>query len=301
MKRPPVDLAVLFADVTGSTRLYEKLGNARALECIGMCFAIMRQSVKTCEGRVIKTMGDEILCVFPTATAAAQAAIDMQSRIDMQAPVAGQPLQIRVGLQFGPVVHEHDDVFGDCVNVAARMVKLANPTQIMLAGECVQAMDPGLRSQARAIDKLPVKGRQKEIDVYELPWKHSEDMTTMASLPPEELQQKPRVQLRLKHNGREIVLGSRQDVIRFGRDTSSDVVVADRKASREHARIERRRDKFVLVDVSSNGTFLTFRGESEMPVRREEIVLHGHGSISFGHPYAVDTTEVATFEVETLT
>lgn len=301
MKKAPADLAVLFADVTGSMSLYEKLGNARALECIGLCLSIMRQSVKTSGGRVIKTIGDELLCVFPTAMASAQAAVDMVSRIDMQAPVAGQPLQIRVGMQFGPVIHEGDDVFGDSVNVAARMVKLAKPMQIMLAGECIQAMEPGLRSQARAIDKLPIKGRAKEVDVYELPWKHSEDMTTMASVPPEELQQKPRVRLRLKHNGREIVFGARQDVIRFGREISCDVVVSDRKASREHARIERRRDKFVLVDVSSNGTYLTFRGEPEMPVRREEIVLHGQGSISFGHPYAIDPAEVATFEVETLT
>jgi adenylate cyclase len=301
MKKAAVDLAVLFADVAGSTRLYEKLGNARALESIGLCFSIMRQSVKNCDGRVIKTMGDEILCVFPTATAAARAAMDMQARIDMQAPVAGQPLQIRVGMQFGPVLHENNDVFGDCVNVAARMVKLAKPMQIMLAGECVQAMEPGLRLEVRAIDKLPLKGRAKEIDVYELPWKHSEDMTTLASRPPEELLQRPRVRLRLRHNGKEIVVGAHQDVIRFGRETSSDVIVADRKASREHARIERRRDKFVLVDVSSNGTYLTFRGEPEMPVRREEIVLHGQGSISFGHPYALDPAEVATFEVETLT
>jgi adenylate cyclase len=301
MKKAPVDLAVLFADVSGSTRLYEKLGNARALECIGLCLSIMRQSVKTSGGRVIKTIGDELLCVFPTATAAAQAAMDMQARIDIQAPVDGQPLQIRVGLQFGPVLHENDDVFGDCVNVAARMVKLAKPAHIMVAGECMQAMDAGMRSQARAIDKLHVKGRAKEIDVYELPWKHSDDLTTLASRPPEDLQQKPRVRLRLRHNGRDIVFGARQDVIRFGREASSDVVVADRKASRDHARIERRRDKFVLIDVSSNGTFITFHGEPEMPVRREEIVLHGHGSISFGHPFALDPAEVATFEVETLT
>jgi adenylate cyclase len=300
MKKASVDLAVLFADVAGSTRLYEKLGNARALQCIGLCLSIMRQSVKTCDGRVIKTIGDEILCVFPTATAAAQAAIDMQVRTDMQAPVDGERLQIRVGLQFGAVLHENDDVFGDCVNVAARMVKLAKPMQIMLAGECVQMMDPGLRSQSRAIDKLPVKGRAKEIDVYELPWRHSEDMTTLGSLPPEELQ-RPRVRLRLRHNGREIVTGAHLDVIKFGRDVSCDVVIADRKASREHARIELRRDKLVLVDVSSNGTYLTFRGEPEMAVRREEIVLHGHGSISFGHPFALDPTEVATFEVETPT
>src|SRR4029077_720556 len=99
----------------------------------------------------------------------------------------------------------------------------------------------------------------------------------------------------------EMILGPGSELLKLGRENSCDVVIADRKASREHARIERRRDKLVLVDVSSNGTFLTFRGEQEMPVRREEIVLHGHGSISFGHPYALDPAEVATFEVETLT
>jgi pSer/pThr/pTyr-binding forkhead associated (FHA) protein len=68
-------------------------------------------------------------------------------------------------------------------------------------------------------------------------------MTTMASRPPD-LPSEPLVRLRLRHNG-----GSRRwsgcGQIRLGRDSSSDVVIADRKASHEHARIERRRDKFV--------------------------------------------------------
>jgi hypothetical protein len=106
------------------------------------------------------------------------------------------------------------------------------------------------------------------------------------------------VQLRLRHNGKEVVAGPSREQIKLGRESSSDVVIADRKASREHARIERRRDKFVLIDVSSNGTFVTFHGEPEMAVKREEVVLHGRGSISFGHPYSSDPTEVAAFDVE---
>jgi class 3 adenylate cyclase len=298
MKKAPVNLAVLFADISGSTRLYEKLGDARALECIGLCLKIMRDVAKICEGRVVKTIGDEIMCVFPGASAAAQAAIDMQARVDMQAPVGGHPLQIRVGVQFGPVLQEDEDVFGDCVNVAARMVNFARPAQIMVAGECVQAMNAGLKAQTRAIDKLPVKGRDEEIEVYELLWRQGEDMTTLASLPPV-APRRSRAQLRLRHNGKELLIGANHDVVRFGRDVSCDVVVADRKASREHARIERRRDKYVLVDVSSNGTFLTFHGGREMALRREEVVLHGSGSISFGHAYGADPTEIATFEVET--
>jgi pSer/pThr/pTyr-binding forkhead associated (FHA) protein len=87
---------------------------------------------------------------------------------------------------------------------------------------------------------------------------------------------------------REIVLGEANPVVRLGRDPENDVVIADRMASRLHARIERRRDKFVLVDQSSNGTYVTVEGEPEIHVRREEIILHGRGQISFGHAHAGD-------------
>lgn len=297
MKKKPVNLAVLFADISGSTRLYEKLGDARALECIGSCMNIMRESAQSCAGRVVKTIGDEIMCVFQTASAAARAAIEMQKGLAMQELVAGHPLEIRVGVQFGPVLQEGKDVFGDCVNVAARMVKLAKPTQIIAAAECMGAMGRKLKARTRAIGKLSVKGRKEEVGVYELLWRQSEELTTFDSRPPE----RPKdfqVQLRLRHRGKEIVVGPDRDLIKLGREPSCDIVVGDRKASREHARIERRRDKYVLVDVSSNGTFVTFHGEPEMTLKREEVVLHGHGSISFGHSYGADPTEVAIFEVK---
>lgn len=296
MEKKPVNLAVLFADITGSTRLYEKLGNARALECVGLCLNIMRESALGCGGRVVQTIGDEVLCVFPSATAATQAATEMQTRVEMQEPVSGQRIQIHIGLQFGPVLEEGQDVFGDCVNVAARMVKLAKPSQIIAGGECVEALSKPMKDQTRALDKLPVKGREQEVDVYEVLWRQSEELTYMASRapgPPKQAQ----ARLCLRHGGKEMILGLGRELITLGRE-NSDIVIADRKASREHARIERRRDKFVLVDVSSNGTFVTFHGQSEMAVKREEVVLHGRGSISFGHPYSTDPTEVASFEVE---
>src|SRR3979490_2863763 len=102
MDKKPVNLAVLFADITGSTRLYEKLGNARALECVGLCLNIMRESAHGCGGRVVRTIGDEVLCVFPTALVPTQAATEMQSGVEMQEPVSGQRLQIHAGLTLGP-------------------------------------------------------------------------------------------------------------------------------------------------------------------------------------------------------
>jgi len=260
----------------------------------------MRESALGCGGRVVQTIGDEVLCVFPTALAATQAATEMQSRIEMQEPVSGWRLQIHIGLQFGPVLEEGPDVFGDCVNVAARMVKLAKPSQIIAGGECVQALTGPMKDQTRALDKLPVKGREQEVDVYEVLWRQSEELTYMASRapgPPDQAQ----VRLCLRHGGKEMILGPGRELIKLGRENSCDIVIADRKASREHARIERRRDKFVLVDVSSNGTFVTFQGEPEMAVKREEVLLRGRGSISFGHPYSADPTEVAAFEIQTPT
>src|SRR5216684_1091547 len=130
MEKKPVNLAVLFADITGSTRLYEKLGNARALECVGLCLNIMRESALGCGGRVVQTIGDEVLCVFPTALAAAQAATEMQSRVEMQEPVSGWRLQIHVGV------------------------------------ECVEALSGPIKDQTRSLDNLPVKWREQEVDVY---------------------------------------------------------------------------------------------------------------------------------------
>jgi adenylate cyclase len=163
----------------------------------------------------------------------------------------------------------------------------------------VEALTEPMKERTRAVDKLHVKGRAREVDIYEVLWRQSEELTSMVTQSPSPPQQ-PRVQLRLRHGGRETIVDQDRGLVNFGREGSSDIVIADRKASREHARIERRRDKFVLVDVSFNGTFVTFYGEPEMAVKREEVVLHGHGSISFGHPYNADTTEVAAFEVETL-
>jgi class 3 adenylate cyclase len=296
MQNIPGSLAILFADVSGSTRLYEKLGDARALECIGLCLNIMREVTAEHGGRVIKTIGDEVMCVFPTVSAGAKAAADMQARVSMQDPAGGQRLAIRIGLQFGPVLEKADDVFGDSVNVAARMASLAKAGQIITTGDSVDAMPPSMRALTRNLDTVSVKGKEEDIAICEIIWQHGEDLTSLATRmdagPPSQ------IRLRLRHGGREVVFGPEQKQMTLGRDASCDLVIADRKASRQHARIERRRDKYVLIDQSSNGTHLTVHGQPEIRIRREEFVFQGRGSISFGHPYAADPAEVVVFEIE---
>ena len=77
----------------------------------------------------------------------------------------------------------------------------------------------------------------------------------------------------------------------------STLGIADPKASRNHARIERRRDKFFLADQSTNGTFVTFTGEAELSLRREELMLRGSGIIVFGHSAAESSAETLEFTI----
>jgi len=155
-------------------------------------------------------------------------------------------------------------------------------------------LSPWLRMRTRPLAALTVKGKAHDLDVWELLWQESaDDLTTLATRV-----SVPRARLRLRHGEREIVLDESQSALAFGRDAQNDLVVADRLASRLHGRIERRRDRFVLVDHSSNGTFVTQEGEAEMPLRREEFVLRGRGHISFGHAYAADPSETLDFDCD---
>ena len=291
MADEPQDMAVLFADVCGSTRLYESLGDTEALATIGRCVALISDVCVGHGGRVVKTIGDEAMAVFPSADKAANAAAEMQARMSVQAPVAGSRLAIRVGFHLGPTIEADGDVFGDSVNVAARMVALAKREQVITSATTADALAPWMRERVRELDTLTVKGKTKDIRIFELMWQEGdEDQTAMVS------RWKPQpAHIVLRHGAKEIVLDESATAVTLGRDDQNDVVIADRKASRLHARVERRRDKFVIIDVSSNGTFVTVDGEPEIMLRREELTLRGRGRVSFGHAHLDDPEEFLAF------
>lgn len=291
MGKSPQNLAVLFADISGSAKLYESLGDAEALSTIGRCLAIIQQACVDSGGRVVKTIGDEVMAVFPAADAAARAATDMQARISMQHAAHGTPVAIHVGFNYGPVLEQGNDVFGDSVTVAARLSNLAKGGQIFTSAEMVQELPPVLRVRTRSQQAHTVKGKLKDIDLFELVWQESEDELTALST---NVKVRP-AHLMLRHGDRQIELSEAAPTLSIGRDLHNELVIADRKASRMHARIERRRDKFVLIDHSSNGTYVTVQGEDEIVLRREELVLRSRGQVSFGHAYRDDPAEFLAF------
>jgi len=174
-----IETAVLFADVSGSTKLYETAGDKVALAAIGQCIDIFREKTLDEGGRVIKTIGDEVMADFPTANAAASAAIEMQIAVDELMPIGNTKLGIRIGFQFGPVLERDGDLFGDTVNLAARLSGLAVKGQVMTSRETVDRLNNIMRTQCRPLHTLQVKGKAEEVALCELMWRVSDEATTL--------------------------------------------------------------------------------------------------------------------------
>jgi hypothetical protein len=153
-----------------------------------------------------------------------------------------------------------------------------------------------MRASTRTLTALTIKGKAEDIEVREVIWQESEEMTMMVGHTISAPVREPA--LRLVHQGETFVVDASRPSVTIGRDEHADIVIQDRRASRMHARIERRRDKFVFVDVSSNGSYVIVKGEAEIQLRREEFVLRDSGSISLGHAYIKDPTEVVEFFCE---
>ncbi len=292
---PLPETAVLFVDVCGSTKLYESAGDTVAHAAIDKCIAMFRAKTEAAGGRVVKTIGDEVMSVFRDACAAADSAVEMQLAIDEMPPVGASKIGIRIGFHFGPVVERDGDVFGDSVNLAARLAGLASKGQIMTSRETIDRMTPVQKASSRRLYSIPVKGKAHEVDLYEILWQGGEDQTTLASQ--RTITKAGDTKLRLKYLERETLLEGAKRSVTLGRDKEADITILDRMASRSHGRIECRLGKFVLSDHSANGTYVTFENEAELMLRREEVVLRGHGYIAFGQSRA-SATEVAEFTCE---
>lgn len=289
------DNAVLFADVSGSTHLYEVLGDARAFAAVDGCLDVLRRLTATHSGRVVKTIGDEIMAIFPNAVSASQAACEMQMVISAKPPIDDIRVAIRIGFHFGPVLTSDGDVFGDTVNIAARMTEIAQAQQIITTSTTVAMLPPIMRTSTRTLNSLPIKGKADDIEVLEVIWQGGEELTMMVGNTHTTKETEPVLQL--IHRGDQFIVNTAHPSITIGRDELANIVIEDRRASRMHAKIERRRDKYILTDLSSNGSYVIIKGETEIQLRREEMVLRESGTISLGHSYQKDPTEFIEFSI----
>ncbi len=273
---------VLFADVSGSTQLYESAGDAAAAQAIAQCLRAFSDATRLAGGQVVKEIGDEVMAIFPSPDAAAIAATRMHLAVEALPPVQGIRLGARIGFHTGLVVRRDNDLFGEPVSVAEGLAGQAAKGQVLTSEGTAALLSPALKSCTRVLYSVELKGKAESVSLCELVWRQGPDITVTDEVATGILTTATG-RLSLKFGGTEVIA---EPPLRVGRDKDCEVVITGENASRQHCSIERRRDKFILRDHSTNGTFVTVEGEPEFVLHREEYILRGHGWISFGDPRA---------------
>lgn len=277
-----LEVAIVFADVVGSTQLYDEFGDTKASETVAVCLDVMKDATHQFDGTVIKTIGDEVMSTFASVDEAMSAAVMMQAQITLQSKKEGSiPVSIRIGCHYGPVVQEQNDIFGAAVHTANRMTSQAKARQIVLSGESVDQLGADLKKQTRQIDVASVRGRIDEVALYEFLW-NPEEATSM--LPTIEWENRVRKASRLVLSFRDLTVevNDQNKHVNIGRADDNDLIVKGNLISRIHAKVELRRGKFVLIDQSTNGTFLQNLQGEELFVRRDSTEVIGEGTIGLG-------------------
>ncbi len=281
MTREVQNAVVLFADICDSTSLYQKLGDVAARNVVNSCLAAIVDVVPRHQGRLVKTLGDAALCVFPSADQSVLAASDMQSRIAATRP-GNFPAMIHIGLHYGPVLVEENDVFGDTVNVAAYLTAVATSEQILTTEVTRQSLSAALESCVRPVFNTVLKGSNQESVVYQVLWRTDRIGLTDVNDQPHKLIPGDTGSLLVSLDEERVRIDQWRTGIVIGRDTDCDLVVADRYASRRHLTIKLMRTHFYLIDHSINGTYVSLESGEEVHVLRGELILDGAGQILLG-------------------
>jgi len=270
--------AVLFVDISGSVSMYADRGDTVAFKLNDTCLSLIEERVKEHGGRVIKRAGDAVLAEFAASEEAVGAAVEMLSAVaDPENGLRSEGVHVRVGISYGTVVHSEGDIYGDRVNVAARLVSLAGPDEILISGPAYEALPLALQEGARLIDQISLRGHRAPMPVFRY-LEQATDATVSIGVRP----RASRVTLELKRGEDVWTVDGSRPKLRIGRSADNDVVVAEDLVSRYHAEVVLRGDKFVLVDRSTNGTQVKVEDGPDLRVCREELVLVGGGSILLG-------------------
>jgi len=287
---------ILFADIAGSTQLYEQIGDTKAQASISDLLDLIAETIERHQGTVIKTIGDEIMCRFDEPSPAIAAAADVQTEIDLQSKISHANLSVRIGLHHGPALLKNNDLFGDAVNVAARMAAIAKANQIITTDDVIKTLPAWQADKARKFDHTKIKGKKEPITIYEIVWKS--DNLTELQFTSQLSHASAASRLILTYQDEKIEMTPVSAPVTMGRDKTCVITFNSGLASRHHAKISYQRGKFVLVDESTNGTYVRMPDIDNMFIRREDFPLMGSGSISCGEKVSEDQPNLIRFTCE---
>lgn len=272
---------VVFADLVGSTGMFERLGDETASRFVTQLVGTMSQILRRHNGRVVKLLGDGLFVVFALEHDAIAACVGLHTHLAAKVvwPGGEVPVQIQIGIESGEVVEIDGDCFGDTVNSAARLADMAGPSQTLTTHTVYEALGLGQRRALRGLGPMHLRGRAEPTLVYQVDWQDDRDdgstMVGRSILPAEST----RVLL-LSFGAQTVQVDGQNKKIMIGRAAGAALVLADPRVSRAHASVEWRGGQFVLEDSSSYGTWVYFGNQQEAVVlRRTECFLAGHGQI----------------------
>jgi adenylate cyclase len=297
------DRTVMFADLRGSTALFESLGNAEATTVVTHCVTALAAVVVRHGGRVVKTLGDGLMAVFATPQPAMPAAIEMHELLETMVSRGSErgassglrALRVQVALARGEVVEMGGDCYGDAVNVAARLLDHTGDNETLATDEVLRELPLALTTRFRSLDKLVLRGRVEPVRVFVMGGRRTQDMapTQFGDVTPVS---EPDA-LRLDWTGLHRIFTSQQMPVILGRSPQATFCVDDSRVSRSHARVDWHGGAFQLTDLSYNGTYVRFADGEIVSLRRGSCTLHGGGSIGLGGSPADPTSACLGFDV----
>jgi adenylate cyclase len=274
-----VTATVVFADVVNSTSLFEHTGDWEAYEIIGNTLDRHGDIITKAGGSVIRSKGDDLLCTFKSSDQAVQAAMSMLAR-QIELKVA-----IRIGVHHGRFIHGRGDIFGDDVNVAARLMSLARPNEGIASAELAEQLSDRWYRELVPFDQTTLKGKSEATDLYRLlpPDDDTTEMINPGTVVRTKVQSTA-VSMELRCDGQRVVLNEGHQAFSIGRADDAGIRVSNRRVSRAHATFVLRNGRATLTDTSTMGTWIVTT-QGEVRVRREAVYLVGRGQIFLGaHP-----------------
>ena len=294
---------VLFADLRGSTALFETLGNAEATAVVTQTVKLLGQAVDECAGKLVKTLGDGLMAVFESPRDGVKSAARMHELLakalakSKQRGANPRTLHMQVALARGEVVEMGGDCFGDAVNVAARLLDHAGDNETLITAEVLTGLPSQIKSRFRSLDLIAVRGRAEPVHVHVLdqPTTHGDQPATQFG---EVIHGVEPDGIRLVWLDLDRVFDIDSMPIVLGRSVQATYCITDGRVSRSHARIDWHGGSFSVTDLSYNGTFVRFGSDGEIVnLKRGNCTLHGSGSIGLGSPPVDIASPTVRFEV----
>ena len=302
----------LVAEVTGD-KLLDKIGADETKRAVERCRNRAERSIESHQGSTVATDGPRIVAHFDRCENAVLAAFDMRTRVAQLPPVSGVSLSVRIAVHV---------VEGNAspaeIDLVKAIAKGTPDNQVLITTEALSALPDSLQPHLdqEAIPTvagydLPLYQFKQGTTLPPLREAFSPTATSIAllgNIADPEAMSAPQpmlapvaasstTSLMLRHENHNFVVSDLRPVLLAGREDGNDLVISDKRASRHHARVEWRQSRFVLIDTSTNGTYLVDETGTEVVLRRSEADLPPRGRIGFGYSPLELGAEVVFFDV----